>query len=109
MSDLQNTTATEKATTDPTIAPETDVKPEETPRVEPSHDASAVESSKADEIQALPEAKDQSAPAEEKKDEAAPEKPIEPITEGQLALKGPGLLKYVRHVRLNIDQTLTML
>ena len=41
------------------------------------------------------------APAEEKKDEPIQaEKTIEPITEGQLAYKGPGLLKYALLVNL---------
>lgn len=37
------------------------------------------------------------APVEEKKAEVAPaveKKPVEPITEGQLSYKGPGVLKY---------------
>lgn len=39
------------------------------------------------------ESKTEAAPVEEAKTETAAETPIEPITEGQLAYKGPGLVK----------------
>ena len=93
MSDLQNTSAAEGPITEPTIAPQTETKSDEVSRTEPNTRAPVAESSNLDEIRPATQQKDESAPAEEKKDEAAAAKPVEPITEGQLAVKGPGLLK----------------
>ena len=90
MSDLQNTRADEGPITEPTIAPQIDAKPDEPSTTEPTTALPVAESSKSDEIHPVTVIKDESALAEEKKDEL---KPIEPITEGQLSVKGPGLLK----------------
>lgn len=102
MSDLQNNTeAGMSATSEPTNNPITETKVENVSKPEPSTEAAIVESTmphnatEQDTIQTVTqEHKNESAPVEEKKDEApAAEKIVEPITEGQLALKGPGLLK----------------
>jgi hypothetical protein len=94
MSDVhQNTTAAETPV-DAAATQQPETKVEETPKIE-STAAPAAELSKQTEPETATEAKDEAAPAEEKKDAAAvPEKkPVEPVTEGQLAVKGPGLLK----------------
>ncbi|KAF2171401.1 hypothetical protein M409DRAFT_50847 [Zasmidium cellare ATCC 36951] len=91
MSDVHNTTAA------PVVA-ETVVEPAapvavtdaSAPVEEPKVDAEAPKTEATE--PAVEEAKTEAAPAEEAKPETA-EKPIEPITEGQLAYKGPGLVK----------------
>ena len=90
MSDVQNTTAAaETPASEPVVAQPT-VPIEEASKPETTTDAPAVESAKPEET--VTEAKDESAPAEEKKEEVAA-KPIEPISEGQLAVKAPGFIK----------------
>ncbi|KAI6816422.1 hypothetical protein KC332_g17207 [Hortaea werneckii] len=85
------TTNTAATPTEPetfTSAPETPAQAEEAAKeAKPETEAPKEESKE--------EAKeDAAAPAEEKKtEEKTEEKPVEPITEGQLAYKGPGLLK----------------
>ena len=97
MSDVPNTTAAaESPVSEPIVTQKTEPI-EETVKSEPSADAPATESAKPEET--ATGAKDESAPAEEKKDEAAvAEKPVEPISEGQLAVKAPGFIKLVHHV-----------
>lgn len=104
MSDVQNTTVTASPAVDTPAAepvtastqPETTTSTtEEAPKpAETSTEIPAVTESKPTE--ATPAATEEAAPAtEEKKDEAAPaEKVVEPISQGQLGYKGPGLLKY---------------
>ena len=92
----QNTTAADTPVVDSaTITPPNETKVEETPKTEIT-EAPVAEATKPSEIEPVTAPKDEVAPVEEKKEAAAavPEKkPVEPITEGQLALKGPGLLK----------------
>ena len=91
MSDVQNSTATaETHVSEPIVAQKTEPI-EDAVKAEHSADTPAVESAKPEET--ATEAKDESAPAEEKKDEAAAAKPVEPISEGQLAVKAPGFIK----------------
>ena len=93
MSDVHNTTAA------PVVA-ETVVEPAApvavtdatAPVEEPKVDAEAPKTEVAEPVVAE-ESKTEAAPAEEAKAETAAEKPIEPITEGVLAYKGPGLVK----------------
>ncbi|GAB1728696.1 hypothetical protein NU195Hw_g5091t1 [Hortaea werneckii] len=83
-----NTAATPTEPETFTSAPETPAQAEEAAKeAKPETEAPKEESKE--------EAKeDAAAPAEEKKtEEKTEEKPVEPITEGQLAYKGPGLLK----------------
>ena len=93
MSDVRSAAVAETPATEPMASQQDETKPDEISQVEPSTAAPAVESSKPTETDAITETKDESAAVEEKKDEAATEKPVEPITEGVLALKGPGFLK----------------
>ena len=111
MSDIQNTTPVAPATTEPhavsepvaaagehnhTALPETSAAPvaaanPSTTATEPlkeNHHAT-------DSIAPAAVAPEGVAPVEEKKVSPA-EKAVEPITEGQLAYKGPGLIKYVK-------------
>ena len=78
-------------------------KPEETSATEVSHAEPVVPAaeSKTDDITAVDAPKDDAAPVEEKKDDAPVEKVIEPISEGQLTYKGPGLLKSVCNLSTN--------
>ena len=90
MSEVQNTTTAPDAevkVAQPTESMEETVKPEQ------STDAPAIESAKPTET--TTETKDEIIPAEEKKEEVAAEekKPVEPISEGQLAVKAPGFIK----------------
>ncbi|KAI7287503.1 hypothetical protein KC345_g573 [Hortaea werneckii] len=86
-------TATNTAAT-PT-EPETFTSAPETPAQADEAAKEAKPETEAPKEESKEEAKeDPAAPAEEKKtDEKTEEKPVEPITEGQLAYKGPGLLK----------------
>lgn len=95
MSEVQDTTNTPEATVtqpmvtqDPSIIPENMAKDEATTSTEaPATESTPKETTADDQL------KDEAAAAEEK-DEAPPaEKPVEPISEGQLTYKGPGLLK----------------
>ena len=92
MSDVQNTTTTaaETPASDIVVAQETEPI-QEASKPETSTDSPVVESAKPEET--VTEAKDEPAPVEEKKDEVAAVKPIEPISEGQLAVKAPGFIK----------------
>ena len=92
MSDVQNTTATaETPVSEPVVAQKTEPI-EDAVKSEDHSDVPALESVKPDET--ATEAKDEISPAEEKKDEAvAAEKHVEPISEGQLAVKAPGFIK----------------
>jgi hypothetical protein len=88
------TTATQQPETTTTTTDATHDLPIADAMAKPAGSEPKSETPITDSIVASPEHKD--AIAEEKKDAAvaAPtEKHIEPITEGQLALKGPGLLK----------------
>jgi hypothetical protein len=91
MSDVQNTTtAAETPASEPVVTQQTEPI-QEASKLETSTDSPVVESAKPEET--ATEAKDESAPAEEKKDKVAAEKLIEPISEGQLAVKAPGFIK----------------
>lgn len=94
MSDVHDTTKPVEATEPTTALPQMEAAPEEVPK----SDALATEEHQPEVNGVTEEAKDAAAvPAEAKTaDEAAPaaaEKTIEPVTEGQLGYKGPGLLK----------------
>jgi hypothetical protein len=106
MSDIQNTTAQPaEASTEP-VATSTTAQPEA-----PATSATAPVTESKPEVNGVPATEEAAAPiTEDKKDEAAPlaaaaaveekpaEKTIEPITEGQLSVKGPGLIKYVARI-----------
>lgn len=101
MSDVQNTTAPMAEATEPTTALPT-AQPDTTAAAD---HAALVEEAQKPMVNGEPAVESSSEPAapvaaaEEKKDEVAPaateeaEKAVEPVTQGQLGYKGPGLLK----------------
>lgn len=76
------------ATADPSVIPENLAKDE----TDASADAAAIQS-KEDEITPNGHPKEETTSPDVKDDSTPPEKVIEPITEGQLTYKAPGLLK----------------
>lgn len=96
MSDTQHTTTAEAPVVESTPTQQPETKTEETPIADKFlEQAPATDLTKPIDSQAAAGTTSETPAAEEQKDAVAvPEKkPVEPITEGQLALKGPGLLK----------------
>lgn len=94
MSDTQNTTTTaETVVSQPMTTEDPSVIPENMSKDEAPADAEAKPEPKPEEITSENQAKDEIAVAEDKTESAPAEKVIEPISEGQLTYKGPGLLK----------------
>ena len=94
MSDILNTNSMAESSATETVhhqQPETAV---DISRMEPTGTVAPATESKADEIAPVSESRYGIIPAEEKQEDVAPvEKVVEPISEGQLTYKGPGLLK----------------
>ncbi|KAK3725145.1 hypothetical protein LTR37_000656 [Vermiconidia calcicola] len=101
MSEAENkpVMAAETPITEPTITEQPEVRSEDVSKTEPTSTiAPAAESSRPVEPELATETKPEDTPTEPKHEEVAPvaeKKPVEPITEGQLTLKGPGLLKSI--------------
>ena len=94
MSDTQNTTTTAEAiVSQPMTTEDPSVIPENMSKDEASTDAEAKPEPKREEITTEDQPKDEITPAEDKTESVPAEKVVEPISEGQLTYKGPGLLK----------------
>lgn len=94
MSDIQNATTTaETVVSQPMTTEDPSVIPENMSKDEAATDAAAKPEPKPEETTTEDQQKDEIAVAEDKTGSVPAEKVIEPISEGQLTYKGPGLLK----------------